>query len=146
VRKLVAVPFVVVFAAAALSLAGGSVASPAASNWSTQLTPSEVSPKQAVKNTKASGKFTAVAAGFKLKFRLTFDKLSGPATGAHIGYGKKGKPGNVSLALCAPCPNPTVNTAYINPSLVSAFKDGLLYVEIDTKKNPNGEVRGQLGK
>lgn len=143
-RKLVAVPF---FAAiAALAVAGGSSATTTATVWSAKLSPSEVTPKQAVKNNSASATFTATAKGYTLKFKLTFDKLSGPVTGAHIGYGKKGKPGNVSVALCAPCPNPTVNTTGINPSLISAFKDGLLYVELDTKKNPNGEVRGQLGK
>jgi CHRD domain len=144
VRKLVAVPFVAVVAA--LVAVAGSTASPAVTKWSASLSPSQVAPKQASKNNNASGSFTATAQGYTLKFKLTFDKLSGPATGAHIGYGKKGKPGNVTLALCSPCPNPTVNSAGINPSLISAFKSGLLYVEIDTKKNPNGEVRGQLGK
>jgi hypothetical protein len=144
VRKLVAAPFVA--AVAALVAAGGSTASPAVTKWTATLSPSQVAPKQASKNDKASGSFTGTAQGYNLKFKLTFDHLSGPATGAHIGYGKKGKLGNVSLALCAPCPNPTVNMTNINPSLVSAFKSGLLYVEIDTKKNPNGEVRGQLGK
>ena len=142
-RKLVAVPFVV--ALLALGAAGGSSAGRAANQWSAKLTPSEVKPRQAVKNGSAGGSFSGKALGNKLSFKLTFSKLSGPATGAHIGYGKKGRPGNISLALCAPCPNPTVNIAVINPSLVQAFRNHLLFVEVDTKKNPNGEIRGQLG-
>jgi CHRD domain-containing protein len=143
VRKLVVLPLVV--ALGALVAAGGTTASTAATQWKAKLSATEVEPKQAVKNTSASGSFSAKAVGNKLQFKLTFNKLSGPATGAHIGYGKKGKPGNFSLAICAPCPNPTVNTLGLNPALTQAFKSGLLYVEVVTRKNPNGEIRGQLG-
>ena len=40
--------------------------------------------KQAVKNAAASGAFTATLSGSNLKFKLTFSKLTGPATMAHI--------------------------------------------------------------
>ena len=77
-RKLVVLPFVV--ALGALAAAGGSTATTTVTQWSAKLSASEVAPKQAVKNTSASGTFSAKAIGNKLAFKLTYSKLSGAAT------------------------------------------------------------------
>jgi hypothetical protein len=37
-------------------------------------------------------------------------------------------------------------TATITPTLRSAFKKHLLYVNVHTAKNPEGEIRGQLAR
>jgi hypothetical protein len=126
-------------------LAAGSSAGSTATTWKAKLSPSEVKPKQKVKNTTADGTFAGVSRGNDLKFTLRFAKLSSPATAAYIGYGKKGRPGNVSLVLCSPCQSPVVNTAGIYPALVKLLDDHVLFVAVATKKNPNGEIRGQLG-
>jgi hypothetical protein len=111
----------------------------------TAFTSSQVAPKQASKSASADGPSTATAVGRALRVELTFDEPSGSVTGAHIGYRRKTNPDNVP-ALCVPCPHPTVSPAGTNPSLVSGFKGGLVDVEIDTNKNPTGDVRGPLGK
>ena len=36
-------------------------------------------------------------------------------------------------------------TSRLRPALVEAFEDGLLYVDIHTRRNPKGEVRGNIG-
>jgi hypothetical protein len=40
----------------------------------------------------ASGTFTATLSGSKLSWKLTFKRLTGKATAAHIHLGKKGRP------------------------------------------------------
>jgi hypothetical protein len=35
-------------------------------------------------------------------------------------------------------------TARMTAKVVRAIRSGAAYVEVDTKKNPNGEIRGQL--
>ena len=61
----------------------------------------------------------------------------------------KGKAGNVVLALCgtAPaCKSGMTGTATLTPAMVTAFGKHLLYVNVHTAKNPNGEIRGQLSR
>jgi hypothetical protein len=36
-------------------------------------------------------------------------------------------------------------TATLSAALIKAFGKHLLYVNVHTAKNPNGEIRGQLG-
>ena len=71
--------------------------------WSAKLTAAQEIPKQAVKNAGRHGAFTGDAHGKKLTWKLTFSKLSGPATAAHIHMGGMGKAGNVVVPLCGPC-------------------------------------------
>jgi len=139
VRKLVALSAA---ATLALTVAAGSGAT-ALAGGNAKLTTTEV-PKLTVKTKAAKGSFAGKAKGYQLRFTLTFDKLTSPATRAFIGYGKKGKNGNVSLVLCSPCKSPVNTIANLNPSLTKALRQGLLYVEVDTKRNPQGELRGQL--
>jgi hypothetical protein len=132
------------FAVAAAALAATPAALPAGGAWKAHLTAGDVVPKQRVQVPKASGSFTGTLRGFELTFKLTFSKLSGPAVEAHIGYGRKGKPGNITVPLCAPCVGTVSTTAFLNPSVTKAFRQGLLFVAVSTAKNPNGEIRGQL--
>ena len=63
-------------------------------------------PKQAVKVATAHGTFSGTLAGTTLHWKITFAKLSGPATGAHIHLGKPGKANPApAVALCGPCTN-----------------------------------------
>ena len=112
--------------------------------WTAALSSGQEVPKQVVKDTAAHGLFKATLSGTTLKWKLTFAKLTGPATAAHIHMAAKGKPGDVVVPLCQPCKSGMTGTATVSSALISAFKKHLLYVNVHTAKNPNGEIRGQL--
>jgi hypothetical protein len=139
VRKLVAT-----LSAVVVVLAGASIAQARSTAFSAKLSASDVVPRQAHKNTGASGSFSASVKGYELRFKLTFSHLSGPATGANLGFGPKGKRGNITIALCAPCKSPVTTTVGMDKSLLRALKQHLLFVIVKTAQNPNGEIRGQI--
>jgi hypothetical protein len=114
--------------------------------WTAALSSGQEVPKQVVKDAAAHGLFKATLSGTTLKWKLTFAKLTGPATAAHIHMGAKGKAGNVLVSLCAPCMSGVTGTASVTPAVLSAFKKHLLYVNVHTAKNPGGEIRGQLAR
>jgi CHRD domain-containing protein len=142
VKKLVAL--LVAGAICALTLAALSFAATRSTIWTTALSSGQEIPKQVVKDTAASGLFKGTLSGNKLKWTLTFSKLTGAATAAHIHMAPKGAAGNVVVPLCGPCKSGAHGTATINASLLAAFKKHDLYVNVHTAKNPNGEIRGQL--
>jgi hypothetical protein len=142
VKKLAAL---VVVVGATLALAAMSFAAPRAASWSAKLTVAQEVPKQVVKAPAAHGAFTGSLKGNKLTWKLTFAKLSGPATAAHIHMAGMGKPGAVVVPLCGPCKSGQKGTATIKASLIKAFGKHLLYVNVHTAKNAAGEIRGQLG-
>jgi len=141
VRKLA----LAITALAALVLAAVSLAAPRGMGWSAKLDAAQEVPKQVVKAPAAKGLFTASLKGKKLTWKLTFAKLSGPATAAHIHLGAMGKAGNVLVSLCTPCKSGAHGTATLTPAVTKAFGKHLLYVNVHTAKNPAGEIRGQLG-
>ena len=141
-RKFTALAVVV---GAALSLAAMSFGATRGVSWSTKLTVAQEVPKQAVKTPAANGAFTATLKGKALTWKLTFSKLSGPATAAHIHMGAKGVAGGVVVALCGPCTSGAHGTATVPAAVLKAFPKHLLYVNVHTAKNPAGEIRGQLG-
>jgi CHRD domain-containing protein len=141
-RKLMAVVVgsaVVVLGAAAFAFASG-----ASTVWTAPLSSGQEIPKQVVKDANAHGLFKATLSGTTLKWKLTFSKLTGPATAAHIHMAKKGVAGAVVVPLCAPCHSGQSGSATVSASVMSAFKKHLLYVNVHTAKNPAGEIRGQL--
>ena len=101
-------------------------------------------PKQAVKNQVAHGTFTATLSGTHLAWKLTFAKLTGAATAAHIHLGAKGKSGNVVVALCGPCKSGMKGTGTVSAALLKTIEKHGTYVNVHTAKNPAGEIRGQL--
>jgi phage-related minor tail protein len=143
-RKLVSL--LAAGAVCALALAALSLAATRSTVWTAALSSGQEVPKQVVKDTAAHGLFKGTLTGTKLKWKLTFAKLTGTATMAHIHMAAKGTSGNVVVALCAPCSNGMTGTSTITPALVSAFNKHLLYVNVHTAKNPNGEIRGQLAR
>jgi hypothetical protein len=130
--------------ACALTLAALAAAAAQKTVWSAALSSGQEVPKQVVKNRAAHGLFKGTLTGNKLKWRLTFAKLTGPATAAHIHLGRKGTSGNVLIPLCAPCKSGVTGTATISAAVAKDFKKHLLYVNVHTAKNPAGEIRGQL--
>jgi Cu/Zn superoxide dismutase len=81
----------------------------------------------------------------QLKYKMVVSGLSGAITGAHLHRGANNGTGPVSYNLTA---NGNVLEGTIK-SLTQGFIDslanGLVYVNIHTAANPNGEIRGQLG-
>jgi Cu/Zn superoxide dismutase len=77
-------------------------------------------------------------------WRLTFRGLTGRAVAAHIHRGAPGKAGPVIVPLCAPCRNGARGTARVGAAVLSALETGRAYVNVHTRKNQAGEIRGQL--
>jgi Cu/Zn superoxide dismutase len=128
----------------ALAVAALALAATRATVWTAALSSGQEVPAQVVRNTAAHGLFKATLSGNTLKWKLTFAKLTGAATAAHIHMAAKGKPGNVVVPLCGPCTSGMTGTATVTAAEMTAFKKHLLYVNVHTSKNPNGEIRGQL--
>src|SRR5579859_4253082 len=140
------VSLVIVGVVSALILAGVSVAGARMTVWTAALSSGQEVPKQVVKDTAAHGLFKGTLTGTTLKWKLTFAKLTGPATAAHIHMAAKGKSGNVVVPLCTPCKSGMTGKASLTGAELSAFKKHLLYVNVHTQKNPDGEIRGQLAR
>jgi CHRD domain len=79
-----------------------------------------------------------------LKWKLSFGGLTGQAFAAHIHMGKPGKSGNVIVPLCGPCKSGQTGTVKIKESVIDALEKGNAYVNVHTKKNQAGEIRGQV--
>ena len=49
------------------------------------------------------------------------------------------------VPLCPPgCTSPIKGTKTVSKTFLAAMKGGRAYVNVHTKKNPNGEIRGQV--
>ena len=133
---------------AAASLASaGPTAAPKVQKYTATLNVGQETPNP--KGTKGgTGHFTATYSGTTLKWTLTFSHLTGPATAAHLHKAPPGKPGPVAVALCGPCKSPATGTitGETAAATITAFKAGQYYVNVHTKKNPDGEIRGQIKK
>ena len=114
----------------------------------TSLNARQEVPKPKGNANRARGSFTATVtktgtAG-SITWRLTFSKLTGRASAAHIHIGASGKSGPVAVPLCGPCRSGVRKTATLQPSVLAALEAGRAYVNIHTARNPAGEIRGQI--
>ena len=130
----------------ALALAAFALGAGTKQVWTAGLSSGQEIPKQVVKTPNAHGLFKGVRTGTTLKWKLTFAKLSGPATAAHIHMAAKDKSGPIVVPLCGPCSSGMTGTATLTADQMAAFKKHLLYVNVHTDKNPAGEIRGQLAR
>jgi hypothetical protein len=114
----------------------------------TTLRAAQERPKPKGKVRRAQGTFTATVTksgdSAVLAWRLTFSKLTGRAIAAHIHSGPRGKPGPVIVPLCAPCRNRATGRATVSASVLNSLESGRTYVNIHTRRNAAGEVRGQI--
>jgi hypothetical protein len=105
-------------------------------------------PPQSVPAPAAVGTFSATlklsGSAARLNWRLALTHLSGRALQAHIHRGKLGKAGPVAATLCSPCKASMRGSQSLPAALVRAIKSGGAYVDVHTKKNMRGEIRGQI--
>jgi hypothetical protein len=135
----------------ALAIAGLATAATASETYKfkARLTPGAEVPKPTGVPAMATGTFTATTVEPKtgpihMTWKLTFTHLSGPGLQAHIHLGKPGKAGNVLVALCAPCKSGQTGKSVVARSVEDQLEKGLTYVNVHTKKNLGGEIRGQV--
>lgn len=118
-------------------------------NLKTTLTASQERPKPKGKVKRARGAFTLTiskrGSSAVIAWRLTFSRLTGKALAAHIHSGARGQAGPVIVPLCGPCRTGARGTATVSTAVLNALESGRTYVNVHTKKNPAGEIRGQIG-
>ncbi|HVU78978.1 MAG TPA: CHRD domain-containing protein [Gaiellaceae bacterium] len=113
----------------------------------TKLTPGADVPKpKGAPNARGTftGRYVEHQDKATLTWKLTYSGLTGAALQAHIHSGKPGVAGNVIVPLCGPCHSGMTGHARIGEAVIKALESGGAYVNVHTKKNPAGEIRGQI--
>lgn len=80
----------------------------------------------------------------KLVWKLELAGLSGAPQRAAIHYGRLGRRGALAAILCRLCTVGSHGTLHATAKLVRAIRTGGAYIEVETRKHPRGEIRGQL--
>ena len=114
----------------------------------TALTARQEVPKSKGNVRRATGSFTATitkeGTTGSLAWRLTFARLTGRALAAHVHVGRTGRAGPVAVGLCGPCRSGQRGSVVLNAATLAALEAGRAYVNVHTRQNAAGEVRGQL--
>ena len=100
-------------------------------------------------STKGTGTLDANydAASKKLTWKLTYSGLTGPASAAHFhGPAEAGKNAGVAVAIPNATSSPVDGSATLTDAQAADLLAGKMYVNIHTKANPGGEIRGQVTK
>jgi hypothetical protein len=81
---------------------------------------------------------------YLLKYKITYQDLSGPATAAHF-HGPAAVGANASVVLPFVNPaSPIEGQATLTPTQAADLMAGKWYANVHTAANPGGEIRGQL--
>lgn len=128
------------------SLASGKPLRTASSTtFTASLDVAQVTPHPKGTKAGASGTFKATLTGTTLKWTLTYKNLTGPAAAAHIHLGVRGKNGIALVALCGPCKSPMSGSANsVTDDVAALMLKGGAYVNVHTRKNAEGEIRGEI--
>ena len=79
-----------------------------------------------------------------LKYKITYDGLSGPATAAHF-HGPASAGANAAVVVPFANPSsPIEGTATLTPAQAADLMAGRWYANVHTAANPGGEIRGQM--
>jgi plastocyanin len=116
-------------------------------NVAAQLTPKQV--VGTTTNRRGSGNFTGTVARAAdgtamLTWKVTFRGLTGPALAAHVHAGLPGVSGPIAIPLCTACKSGATGTATVPAAALPTLLSGRGYVNVHTKKNGGGEIRGQV--
>ncbi|HET6609264.1 MAG TPA: CHRD domain-containing protein [Rhodopila sp.] len=130
--------------AGAIAVAGTFAAHAATMKYHADLTAA-----QEVPPTKSTGKGEATVTlnttTHEATVELTFSGLSSDATAAHIhGPAAAGKNAGVMVPLGNSPKSPVHTTAKLTPDQEKQLEDGMTYVNVHTKDDPSGAIRGQL--
>jgi hypothetical protein len=114
-------------------------------NFRTRLSPVPIDVGMQV-NIAGQGQLTATLDGNKLTVNGTAAGLRSPATDVHIHRGQPGIPGPSILDLTTTkTTSPTIGgTVDLTPSMVEDLKNGQLYVQLNSERAPEGNLRGWL--
>ncbi len=140
--------------AAAAAVGHASVPPPAAT-LTARLSPTAVTAKPSAVRTGAKGRFSAsfwrLGAGRQsARFRLTTARLTGPAVTVHIHTGAPRRRGPVLVTICnsGRCRLGGGRLLILNHSTIDSWIETMTllggYVDVHTKRNPRGELRGQI--
>jgi hypothetical protein len=131
----------------AIALAGcGSMSSaPKPMNFTATLTTaSEVPPKTTTG--KGDATVSLDTATKTLSWKVTYGGLTGDATAAHFhGPADPGVNAGVVIAIATGAvPNPAVGSKVLTDAQIAELTAGKWYINVHTKANPGGEIRGQV--
>jgi hypothetical protein len=83
----------------------------------------------------------------KLRWKLSYSGLSGPATAAHFhGPAEAGKNAGIAVAIPNATSSPVEGSATLTDAQAADLTAGKYYINIHTAANPGGEIRGQVTK
>ena len=78
---------------------------------------------------------------------VTYDGLSGPASGAHFhGPAKEGENADPVVPIEGDLASPINGNATLDDQQATDLQGGLWYFNVHTEKFPDGEIRGQVVK
>jgi Cu/Zn superoxide dismutase len=129
--------------AAVAALCAGSASAATEKFTATLAASSEVPP------TTSAGSGTATVSldttAHEITYDVTFKGLASAATAAHIhGPAAAGKNAGVVVPLGSAPTSPIHGTAKLTPDQEKELTSGMMYVNVHTKENPSGDIRGQL--
>ena len=129
-------------------LAVAAAGAPAATGGAAKRLAATLSARQTVPRPtwmSGTGTFIGVLRGEQLTFTLTYRRLTGRVLSAHIHFGELGKanPRPVAL-LCQPCRTGETGVAAVPGWALPSIVEGRAYVDLHTRRNPRGEIRGQI--
>ncbi|PPQ26085.1 CHRD domain-containing protein [Rhodopila globiformis] len=132
-----------------LLLAGFAVAFAGTAHAAVEKFHATLSPSAEVPPTKSTGSGEANAtldtATHELTYDVTFSGFSSAVVAAHIhGPAAAGKNAGVQVPLGKAPKSPIHGTAKLTPEQEKQLASGLMYVNVHTKNNPSGAIRGQL--
>ncbi|MFK0687272.1 CHRD domain-containing protein [Mesorhizobium sp. IMUNJ 23033] len=95
---------------------------------------------------KGTATFTFDTAKKKLSWNVKYSGLSGPATAAHI-HGPAAAGENAGPVIpFKKVKSPIKGSATLTDAQAADLEAGKYYVNVHTKANPDGEIRGQIEK
>ncbi|MEO5660923.1 MAG: CHRD domain-containing protein, partial [Polaromonas sp.] len=136
--------------ALALAACGSGDDFPAPSNITTTVSAASLSGEQEVPPTSSgalgTGTLSLVALSRAISGSITLDGIT--ATAAHIHIGDAGVSGPIIVPLTETAPNTwsVPAGATLTEAQATAFAAGGLYYNAHSVANPNGEIRGQIGR
>jgi hypothetical protein len=133
------------FGGVAVTVFGAGIGSAAAETAVVVLTAADEVPAN-TSSGKGEANVNYDKASKKLTYKLTYSGLTGDATAAHFhGPAAPGANAGVVIPIGSGAPaSPTEGSATLTDAQAADLLAGKWYVNVHTKANPGGEIRGQV--